>query len=77
MFAACPRDAQNRILTIVKTLTRLNSPGRKQAVSRVRELSELPRYRTRQHDGCVTETKKENRRSEDTDSLLSIPVKHK
>ena len=50
IFVAYPNDAQNRTLEIVTTLGRLNKTGQKNAVTRIKELAELPRYQTKQED---------------------------
>ena len=44
MFSGYPDDVQGRVLDLVSAFGQLNSAGQKHAVSRTKELAELPRY---------------------------------
>ena len=54
MFSAYPKDIQNRILDVVATFCQLNSVGQKQALKRIKELAELPRYQIQKENDDET-----------------------
>lgn len=53
MFSGYPDDVQGRVLDLVSVFGQLNSAGQKHAVSRVRELAELPRYQAQPDVGWL------------------------
>lgn len=53
MFSGYPDDVQGRVLDLVSAFGQLNSAGQKHAVSRVRELTELPRYQAQPDVGWL------------------------